>query len=138
MTSAQTQRQDQEYKKDLYQALGVQEYWLFDPKGEWITQQLLGYRLVEENYVLIPDNISQVLGLRLEPAGQLIHFYRLDNGEKLLTPDELLVAKEQERLAKEQERLAKEQERLAKEQERQMRLDLINRLKERGIDPDSL
>jgi len=27
MTSAQTQRQDQEYKKDLYQALGVQEYW---------------------------------------------------------------------------------------------------------------
>jgi len=111
--------------------LGVQEYWLFDPKGEWITQQLLGYRLVEENYVLIPDNISQVLGLRLEPAGQLIHFYRLDNGEKLLTPDELLVAKEQERLAKEQERLAKEQE-------RQMRLDLINRLKERGIDPDSL
>jgi hypothetical protein len=79
-----------------------------------------------------------VLGLRLEPAGQLIHFYRLDNGEKLLTPDELLVAKEQERLAKEQERLAKEQERLAKEQERQMRLDLINRLRERGIDPDSL
>jgi hypothetical protein len=58
-----------------------------------------------------------VLGLRLEPAGQLIHFYRLDNGEKLLTPDELLVAKEQER---------------------QMRLDLINRLKVRGIDPDNL
>ena len=131
MTSAQTQRQDQEYKKDLYRALGVQEYWLFDPKGEWLKQQLLGYRLVEESYVLIPDHISQVLGLRLEPAGQLIHFYRLDNGEKLLTPDELLAAKEQERLAKEQERLAKEQE-------RQMRLDLINRLRERGIDPDSL
>ena len=58
-----------------------------------------------------------MLGLRLEPVGQLIHFYRLDNGEKLLTPDELLVAKEQER---------------------QMRLDLINRLKARGIDPDNL
>ena len=59
MTSAQTQRQDQEYKKDLYQALGVQEYWLFDPKGEWLKQQLVGYRLVEENYVLIPDNIAK-------------------------------------------------------------------------------
>jgi Uma2 family endonuclease len=42
MTSAQTQRQDQEYKKDLYQALGVQEYWLFDPKGRMDYPAVIG------------------------------------------------------------------------------------------------
>jgi Uma2 family endonuclease len=28
----------------------VQEYWLFDPKGEWIAEQLKGYRLRDEIY----------------------------------------------------------------------------------------
>ncbi|WP_071453812.1 Uma2 family endonuclease, partial [Gloeomargarita lithophora] len=104
MTSAQTQKHDQEYKKELYQALGVLEYWLFDPKGEWIDQQLLGYHLLPDGYAVIANNISEVLGLRLEADGQLINFYRVDNGEKLLTPDEMTIAREEERLAKEQER----------------------------------
>ncbi len=28
------------FKKTLYQQLGVKECWLFDPKGEWVEQQL--------------------------------------------------------------------------------------------------
>ncbi|MEN9216699.1 MAG: Uma2 family endonuclease [Gloeomargarita sp. HHBFW_bins_162] len=83
MTSAQTKEYDQEYKKELYEALGVQEYWLFDPKREWIPHQLIGYRLVGENYMPISNSVSEVLGLRLEPQGQLIDFYRLDNGVPL-------------------------------------------------------
>ncbi|MCP2728668.1 Uma2 family endonuclease [Limnofasciculus baicalensis] len=92
MTSPGTKSEDQNHKKDLYESLEVQEYWLFDPKGEWITEKLRGYRLGEEGYQLIRDNRSEVLQLRLEIEGELIGFYREDNGEKLLIPDELASA----------------------------------------------
>ena len=36
ITSKGTKNQDIDYKKTLYEQLEVQEYWLFDPKGEWI------------------------------------------------------------------------------------------------------
>jgi hypothetical protein len=70
----------------------VEEYWLFDPKGEWIPEKLRGYRLQGEEYVPITDSISQRLNLRLAVEDTLIGFYRLDTGEKLLIPDELSAA----------------------------------------------
>lgn len=42
-----------------------------------------------DDYIPIVNAESQALGLRLEVAGSLISFYRLDNGEKLLIPVEL-------------------------------------------------
>ena len=45
MTSKSTKGEDMGEKKTLYERLGVEEYWLFDPKGEWIATQLQGYRL---------------------------------------------------------------------------------------------
>ncbi|MEM1309933.1 MAG: Uma2 family endonuclease [Cyanobacteria bacterium P01_H01_bin.153] len=92
MTSAGTQAQDQTYKKTLYAQLEVEEYWLFDPKGEWIPEKLQGYRLRGDEYVSITDNISQRLHLRLAVEGTLISFYRGDTDEKLLVPDELSAA----------------------------------------------
>ncbi len=93
VTSAGTRETDWSFKKTLYEQLGVREYWLFDPYGEWITEQLKGYRLNEEgSYRQITDSCSQVLQLRLEADEYLIGFYRLDNGEKLLTPEELFLA----------------------------------------------
>jgi Uma2 family endonuclease len=47
---------------------GLAEYWLFDPKGEWMTEQLRGYRLIDEEYVVNPKPMSHQLGLRLEVA----------------------------------------------------------------------
>ena len=41
MTSEGTKDQDQIFKKTLYEQLGVKEYWLFDPKGEWVEEHLL-------------------------------------------------------------------------------------------------
>lgn len=104
ITSSGTKNQDQEFKKTLYEQLGVQEYWLFDPKGEWISEQLKGYRLRKGEYEFIEDNLSEVLGLRLEIEGNLIGFYRKETGEKLLIPDELAQALREKELELQQER----------------------------------
>ncbi|NJM66800.1 MAG: Uma2 family endonuclease, partial [Acaryochloris sp. RU_4_1] len=96
MTSKSTKQEDRVEKKTLYEQLGVQEYWLFDPKGEWIKTQLQGYRLQGEHYQLITDGRSEPLQLRLQVEGQLIGFYREDTGEKLLIPEELADALVQE------------------------------------------
>ncbi|MEH2115816.1 Uma2 family endonuclease [Nostoc sp.] len=119
MTSFGTKGQDEIFKKTLYEQLGVKEYWLFDPKGEWVEQQLRGYRLRGEIYEPIEDGRSEPLQLRLVIEGRLIGFYREDTGEKLLIPDELAQALKQEVLARQQAEELVEQERQRAEQERQ-------------------
>lgn len=113
MTSPSTKNQDEGFKKTLYEQLGVQEYWQFDPKGEWIAEQLRGYRLHRDTYEPITDSQSEPLQLRLVVEGRLISFYRLDTGEKLLIPDELAQALRQETLVRQQaeERAAQAEER---------------------------
>jgi DNA-binding protein H-NS len=61
--------------------------------------------------------------------GELLGFYRLDTGEKLLIPTELA-----EQL--QQERQRTEQERQRAEQERQRADKLAEYLRTQGIDPD--
>ncbi|GAB4283190.1 MAG: Uma2 family endonuclease [Oscillatoriaceae cyanobacterium] len=120
MTSPGTKNQDKFSKKDLYEQLGVKEYWLFDPKGEWIAEKLLGYRLRGEIYEPITDSRSEPLQLRLEVEDKLIGFYREDTGEKLLIPDELAAALRQETLARQaaEERAAEMEALLARYRER--------------------
>lgn len=102
MTSVGTQAQDTGFKKTLYEQLEVQEYWLFDPKGEWIENKLQGYRLRGESYEPITDSRSEPLQLRLVVDGGLIAFTREDTGEKLLIPDELVEALQEEIKARQQ------------------------------------
>ncbi|MBW4649177.1 MAG: Uma2 family endonuclease [Kastovskya adunca ATA6-11-RM4] len=102
MTSAGTQGQDISFKKTLYEQLEVQEYWLFDPKGEWIEERLRGYRLRGESYEPITDSRSEPLQLRLAVEGELISFTREDTGEKLLIPEELVEALQEEATARKQ------------------------------------
>ncbi|ESA35353.1 hypothetical protein N836_11645 [Leptolyngbya sp. Heron Island J] len=103
MTSKGTRQKDEISKYDLYEAMGVLEYWQFDPKGEWINDRLRGYRLDENTYKPITNNVSQVLGLRLAVADTLIEFYKLDTGDKLLIPDELKERADQEAQRADQE-----------------------------------
>jgi Uma2 family endonuclease len=124
MTSPGTRQQDLGFKKDLYAQLGVQEYWMFDPKGEWIPEKLSGYRLQGEQYIPIVDGQSTVLNLMLKVEDKLIDFYRNDTGEKLLIPAELATALNHERQRAEQER--REKERLAE------------KLRALGVNPDEL
>ncbi|XHR84746.1 MAG: Uma2 family endonuclease [Gloeotrichia echinulata GP01] len=131
MTSQGTQKQDQEEKKNLYEQLGILEYWLFDPKGEWIVEKLRGYRLDGETYQPITDGISQPLELSVIVEGELLRFYRLDTGEKLLIPTELAELAQQERQRAQQERQRAQQE-------RQRADKLAEYLRSQGIDPDNL
>lgn len=97
MTSTSTRQKDDEIKYELYESIGVTEYWQFDPKAAWIEDSLRGYRLSrEDTYIPITDNTSRVLGLRLAVNGSMIDFYKLDSGEKLLIPDELRQRADQE------------------------------------------
>mgnify|MGYP002777067155 CR=1 FL=1 len=151
MTSAGTKDQDQGYKKVLYEQLGVQEYWQFDPKGEWIPEKLRGFRLFREQYEPITDDRSEPLKLRLQVEDQLIGFYREDTGEKILAPADLLQALQQEIVARqeaealvEQERQRAEQERQRAEQERRraesaeaQAEQLRAQLRALGVDPDA-
>lgn len=92
-TSRKTRQADLRTKPDLYARLGVKEYFLFDPKHEYLEPPLQGYRLMANSYERIqlePDGalVSQELGLRLSgESGQLV-FVRLDNGKRLLTAEE--------------------------------------------------
>ncbi|MBW4692814.1 MAG: Uma2 family endonuclease [Lyngbya sp. HA4199-MV5] len=164
ITSEGTKGQDQEFKRTLYEQLEVQEYWQFDPKGEWIEEQLRGFRLRGERYEPIADRRIAPLQLQVAVDGQRIAFYREDTGEKLLASSELAQAlreevrsrqqaeeraeqerqrAEQERQRAEQERQRAEQERLRAEQERQRAeqaeaqvAQLQERLRSMGVDPD--
>lgn len=131
MTSAGTKNHDQEFKKTLYEQLGVKEYWLFDPKGEWVQEQLQGYRLWQDRYELITDNRSEPLGLRLQVEGELIGFYREDTGEKLLNPTEQAQA-----LREAKQRI--DAEALARQQAEQQVEQLKQRLRDLGIDPEQV
>ncbi|WP_242041177.1 hypothetical protein [Leptolyngbya sp. FACHB-261] len=96
---------------------------MFDPKGEWIKEQLRGYRLRGDFYEPITDSRSEPLQLRLIAEGQLISFYREDSGEKRLIPEELNAALQREIQARQQ---AERAERLA------------TRLRALGVDPDAV
>ncbi len=96
MTSKGTRQKDEISKYDLYEAMGVLEYWQFDPKGEWISDRLRGYHLEDDTYRPITDSVSQVLGLKLVVADTLIEFYELETEHKLLIPDELKARADQE------------------------------------------
>jgi Uma2 family endonuclease len=136
MTSEATRHRDEGFKKDLYEQLAVEEYWLFDPKGEWIAEQLRGFRLQEGVYEPITDGRSIPLGLRLQVDGALIAFFREDTGEKLLIPRELAAALDQEAIARQQAEQRAEQERQRADQAEQEIERLKARLRELGADPD--
>jgi Uma2 family endonuclease len=137
MTSKSTKTKDLEEKKLLYEALGVQEYWLFDPRGEWIKEQLRGYRLDEGEYQPITDSRSAPLNLRLQVEGQLIGFYQEDTGEKLLIPEEMANALAQAEEAKQQAEEAKQQAEEAKQQVEAENERLRAQLRSLGADPDA-
>lgn len=108
LTSPSTRREDQRKKYRLYRdVLRVREYFLFDPKNQYLKPQLQGHRLVEGAYqpiVPIDGRLpSEVAGMHLEAAGTDLRLFDPTTGRWLLTPRE--VEAENERLRREIEAL---------------------------------
>lgn len=88
VTSEGSHREDQD-KKKLYAQLGVEEYFLDDPLGEYLNPPLQGFRLVAGRYEPIEADadgslLSKITGLRLRREGQGIRLIDAATGEPLL------------------------------------------------------
>ncbi|MFN0053546.1 MAG: Uma2 family endonuclease [Planctomycetales bacterium] len=78
VTSLGTRQEDLKSKHQLYQSLGVEEYFLYDPTGEYLEPPLRGYRLNGGVYRPLKGNAAgelacEQLDLRLRVEdGQLV------------------------------------------------------------------
>jgi Uma2 family endonuclease len=93
LTSSSTRVEDTKRKFALYQdVLKVPEYFLFDPRVDYLEPPLVGYRLQRGKYVPISrvkDRLpSKVLGLHLERSGRELRLYDPEAGRWLGTPRE--------------------------------------------------
>ena len=92
-TSASTRREDLVTKMRLYAQLGVQEYFLYDPLGEWLDPPLLGFVLNGNGYIpLEPDAhgciFSEQLGLTLLLEDGKLAMFETATGKRLLSDAE--------------------------------------------------
>lgn len=95
LTSSSTATEDLKKKFALYQnTLKVQEYFLFDPLGDYLQPRLTGYRLsggVYRPIRLVQGRLpSKVLGLHLEADGRELRLYNPATESWLPTPQEML------------------------------------------------
>ena len=58
ITSESTRTEDIQVKLLRYASLGIREYFLYDPLGEWLEPRLIGYRLSRGEYVWIEPGID--------------------------------------------------------------------------------
>lgn len=105
ISSRSTRLEDLGTKRALYAMLGVAEYVLFDPLGEYLVPALQGFRLVGGEYVRIePEQdgalVSQALGMRLVPEGGRLALFEIDTGARVLRPHEEAAARRAEAAAR--------------------------------------
>lgn len=102
LTSRSTRLDDLGTKRALYAMLGVSEYYIYDPYGDYLEPRLWAYHLETKEgtaeYGRVLDAViqSQVLGLDLIPEGDLLRLRNSQTGQKLLTPFEAQAARRTE------------------------------------------
>ncbi len=140
VTSLGTRREDETVKPNKYAAMGVGEYFLYDPSSEYLSPPLQGHRLVDGEYVRIePDNqgrlFSQQLDLYLQLDERELVLHDATTGQRQLTHAE---AADLAAEAKQHEVEAKQREVEAKAREVEARDIEVARLREilkrHGID----
>ncbi|ELR99186.1 Uma2 family endonuclease [Gloeocapsa sp. PCC 73106] len=111
ITSKTTQTQDLEDKPLKYARLGVQEYFQYDPTGDYLRPPLKGYSLVSGAYqektaasIVEQDYLleSEVLGLQLRLISSKLRFYDSKTERLLPSYQEIELARQQEQLARKQ------------------------------------
>jgi len=138
LTSESTRDEDRE-KKNLYERLGVEEYFLFDPFGEYVRPRLQGFRLEGGRYQPLPQRVdgsleSRTTGLILKPEGSRLRLRDKETGEVLLNAAEAdearLSAEARARQETEARQAAEERASLAEDRLRALEEEM-KRLRER-------
>jgi Uma2 family endonuclease len=133
ITSKTTRSKDLGAKKGIYALLGVQEYYQYDPTGDYLRPPLQGLRLVDGSYVpvattLSPDGAialsSNTLGLELHLRGLTMRFYDPATQQYLMTHEEEIAARQ----------LAENRAQIAEDKLQR----LAAKLRELNIDPDAV
>lgn len=113
ITSKSTQNKDLGDKRFLYESLGIHEYFLFDPLGEYLSPPLQGFRLDGLFYTpLTPQRVasgewklfSEELNLSLQTINGALRFFTQD-GQILRTLEEAEFEREQAEIEREQAEL---------------------------------
>lgn len=109
VTSFGTKNEDQFDKPAVYARIGVKEYFLFDPLGEYLRPRLQGFQLVGGEYVpMKPQQADRLpsseLGLDFLGDGHLLRVVDPATGHRLPTGEEY---QEQLKLARREARKAK-------------------------------
>jgi Uma2 family endonuclease len=128
ISSRETKKADLNSKRDLFEQIGVAEYYVFDPEYRYVKPPLRAWRLNGGKYVevaVINGRVrSDELGLELVDTGLTLRLFNPATGEFLLTPAEEAAARQQETAARQQAEARAE--------------ILAARLRELGVDPDKL
>ena len=105
VASPGTQADDRGVKRRRYAAMGVPEYWMFDPKGDVYppgTPRLQGLKLVDGEYLPLPSRLadggrmirSEALGLDVRVDGELLRFRDAATGRDVPHRPEVAAAAE--------------------------------------------
>jgi Uma2 family endonuclease len=118
ITSKSTWRIDIKDKFPVYEKLGVNEYFIFDPIDRCLRPRLQGYRLNRKKHRKMRQSADGSLesqhGFRVRPEGTFLRLAFAATGETILTRAEQV---EQAELAAEQAQAKLESERAARKEE---------------------
>lgn len=119
-TSRKTKKKDTVDKPELYAKLGIHEYFLHDPTGDYLDPPLQGYRLKESKYERVVADAhgslySEELRLNLRIEDSELNLYHPETHQRLLSNQEKVVKEAEARLQAEAE-VAKLRAELAKYQ----------------------
>ena len=124
ITSRHTRHKDQGAKRELYRSLGVQEYWQYDPTGDYLEPPLRGLRLVGGEYKALAETrmgdgslemYSPTLGLEVRIEERKLRFHDSEAGENILTLTESNEDRRKQRLARQQAEQDRQLEQLARQ-----------------------
>lgn len=126
VTSDSTRDEDLDRKKVLYERLGVEEYFLFDPLGDYLSPRLQGYRLAGNRYQPAPAEVdgslrSLTTGVTLRMEGERARLVKTATGEPILRFEESEAAR---RAAEGRARTAEERNQSLEEEVARLRREL--------------
>ena len=141
ISSRSTMIDDLVIKSNLYAALGVHEYYLFDPLREFLEEGLTGFRLADKKYIpILPDSRgrlhSEELVLNLVPEDEILRLLYPQTDAPVPSYTEALMLWDEEKQRAEKEKQQKETVLLQLEKEREQTQKLRAQLKASGIEPD--